>query len=58
VLSTLSFATPQAWFLRGVENMTGGAGASAVLGPTAAILVVAVITGTLAFMRQDRLVAR
>ena len=34
-LAALSLVTPQAWFLRGIENMTGGAGASAVLGPVA-----------------------
>jgi linearmycin/streptolysin S transport system permease protein len=58
LLATASLATPQAWFLRGLENMTGGAGAGAVLGPAAAILAFAVITGSLAFMRQARLVAR
>jgi linearmycin/streptolysin S transport system permease protein len=58
VLATLSLATPQAWFLRGLENMSGGAGAGAVLGPTAAILIFAAITGGLAFARAGRLVAR
>jgi ABC-2 type transport system permease protein len=58
LLATLSLVTPQAWFLRGIENMTGGAGASAVLGPAAAILAFAIITGSLAFMRAGRLVAR
>ena len=58
LLATLSLATPQAWFLRGIENMSAGAGAGAVLGPAAAILAFAVITGTLAFMRLDRLVAQ
>ena len=58
VLAAASLATPQAWFLRGIENMTGGAGPSAVLGPVAAILAFALITGSLAFLRQGRLVAR
>jgi ABC-2 type transport system permease protein len=58
LLAALSLATPQAWFLRGIENMTGGAGAGAVLGPAAAILIFAVITGSLAFVRQGRLIAR
>jgi ABC-2 type transport system permease protein len=57
LLATLSLATPQAWFLRGIENMTGGLGPSAVLGPVVAILAFAVITGTLAFARAGRLVA-
>ncbi|MGZ4251638.1 MAG: ABC transporter permease [Solirubrobacteraceae bacterium] len=58
LLAALSLATPQAWFLRGLENMAGGAGVHAVLGPTAAILVFAAITGAFAFMRLGRLVAR
>jgi ABC-2 type transport system permease protein len=58
VLAALSLATPQAWFLRGIENMTGGGGPSDVLGPVAAILAFALVTGTLAFARLGRLVAR
>ena len=58
LLAALSLATPQAWFMRGLENMTGGAGVHAVLGPAAAILAFAAITGTFAFMRLGRLVAR
>ncbi len=58
LLAVLSLATPQAWFLRGVENMTGGAGAGAVLGPVAAMLAFAAITGSLALARVRRLVAR
>jgi ABC-2 type transport system permease protein len=58
LLATLSLITPQAWFMRGLENMTGGGGASAVLGPAAAILIFAAITGTLAFTRIGTLIAR
>ena len=58
LLAALSLATPQAWFMRGLENLTGGAGVSAVLGPAAAILGFAAITGGLAFIRSGRLVAR
>jgi hypothetical protein len=38
--------------------MSGGAGAGAVLGPVAAILAFAAITGSLAFARAGKLVAR
>ena len=48
----------EAWFLRGIENLVGGAGAGAVLGPAAAILVFAAVTGTAAFLRAGRLSAR
>jgi ABC-2 type transport system permease protein len=57
LIATLSLATPQAWFLRGIENMTGGAGAAAVLGPVAAILAFAAVTGALALARAGKLVA-
>ena len=58
LLAALSLATPQAWFLRGLDDLTGGAGAHAVLGPVAAILVFALVTGSLAVMRIGRLVGR
>jgi ABC-2 type transport system permease protein len=58
LLAALSLVTPQAWFMRGLENMTGGAGAGAVLGPVAAILAFAAVTGAIAFARLGRLVAR
>jgi ABC-2 type transport system permease protein len=57
LLAAASLATPQAWFIRGIENLTGGAGPSAVLGPVAAMLAFAAVTGALAFMRIGRLVA-
>ena len=58
LIAALSLATPQAWFLRGLENLTGGAGAGAVAGPVAAMLAFAVVTGALALMRIGRLIAR
>ncbi len=58
LLGTLSLATPQAWFLRGIEDLAGGAGPGVVLGPVAAILAFAAVTGSLAFLRAGRLVAR
>ena len=57
VLAVLSLATPQAWFLRGIQNLAGGAGPHVVLGPTLAILVFALVTGGLAFSRSRKLVA-
>lgn len=57
-LAALSLLTPQAWFLRGIENLAGGAGARAALGPVLVMLVFAFVTGTAAFLRSNRLVAR
>ena len=58
VLATLSLATPQAWFLRGIENLAGGQGAHVVAGPVLAILLFAAVTGTFAFLRAGRLISR
>lgn len=58
VLAKLSLATPQAWFLRGIDNLEGGAGAHVALGPAAAILAFAAVTGTAAFLRAGKLSPR
>ena len=56
-LAALSLVSPHAWFLRGLQELSGGASASAALGPAAAILAFAVLAGGLAAMRVKRLVA-
>ena len=58
LLALLSLATPQAWFLRGIENLAGGAGARRVIGPAAGDPAFAAVTGAIAFARAGRLVAR
>jgi len=58
VLAGLSLLTPQAWFLRGIEDLSGGDGPGAVAGPVAAILAVALVAGALALARARRLTAR
>lgn len=58
LLESVSLATPHAWFLRGLENLTGGAGPGAALGPTLAILAFAAAVGSLAWIRSGRLLAR
>ena len=57
VLETVSLATPHAWFLRGLENLSGGAGPGAALVPVAAILAFAAVVGSLAWLRTGRLLA-
>lgn len=51
VLGTVRLATPHAWFLRGIEDLTGGAGPGAALGPAAAMLAFAVVIGAVSFLR-------
>ena len=57
-LAALSLLTPHAWFLRGIENMAGGEGASAVVGPVLVMLAFAAVVGAVAFARAGRLIAR
>jgi ABC-2 type transport system permease protein len=57
VLAALTLVAPQAWFLRGLDDLTGGAGANAVLGPVGVMLAFAAVTGALALTRIRRLIA-
>ncbi|HEX5297438.1 MAG TPA: ABC transporter permease [Streptosporangiaceae bacterium] len=54
VLSTLTFAAPQAWFLRGLGDLRGGSLAVVWL-PALAMLGFAVVAGGLALFRLRRL---
>jgi ABC-2 type transport system permease protein len=54
VLSTLTFAAPQAWFLRGLGDLRGGS-LSVIWVPVLAMLGFAVVTGGLALFRLRRL---
>jgi ABC-2 type transport system permease protein len=54
VLSALTFAAPQAWFLRGLGDLRGGS-LSAVWVPALAMLGFAVVTGGVALFRLRRL---
>lgn len=55
VLAKLSLLTPHAWFLRGLEESSSGAGVRGVLGPAGAILAIAAVAAALAFARAGRL---
>jgi ABC-2 type transport system permease protein len=54
ILSRLTFAAPQAWFLRGLGDLRGGS-ISAVWVPAAALLAFAVVTGGLALTRLKQM---
>lgn len=54
VLSTLTFAAPQAWFLRGLGDLRGGS-LSVIWVPVLAMLGFAAVTGGLALFRLRRL---
>jgi ABC-2 type transport system permease protein len=57
VLGALSLVSPHGWFLRGLQELSGGASATAALGPAAAILLFALLAGGIAATRVNRLVA-
>lgn len=54
LFAKVSLLTPHAWFLRGLGELAGGAGPSAVLPSVAAILAFAVVTGSVATVRLGR----
>jgi len=56
LIATLSLATPHSWFLRGLENLSGGGRPESVLGPAAAILAFAAVTGAIALSRVGKLI--
>jgi len=55
LLATLSLATPHAWFLRGLADLSGGV--VDVLPAVAALLTIGLATGTVAVLRIDKVVA-
>lgn len=57
-IAAASLATPQAWFLRGVEDLSAGDGAGSVAGPVFAMLAFAAVMAALAVPRLGRLTGR
>lgn len=54
LLSNLTFATPHAWFMRGLGDLAGGAEWTVVLPSVGAMLVFAVVTGALGWVLVNR----
>jgi linearmycin/streptolysin S transport system permease protein len=57
-LSKLTYITPHAWFLRGLGDLTSGAPWTAALPAAGAIMVFALVTGTIAALLMRRRWAR
>lgn len=55
VFATIGRLTPHSWFLRGLADLSGGAGAGAVLPSVMAILTFALVAGGIAALRHKRL---
>jgi ABC-2 type transport system permease protein len=56
-LATVSLVTPHAWFMRGLGGLAGGGTAVDVLPSVAGLLVIALVTGAVAWRRIARVVA-
>jgi ABC-2 type transport system permease protein len=56
-LANLSLITPQAWLMRGFQELAGGASVLGILPAAGAVLAFAVVLGGIAVARADRLVA-
>ena len=57
-LSTFSLLAPQAWMMRGFQDLATGAGASEVLVPIAALLAFTAVTGGIGVIRARGLLPR
>jgi len=58
LLSSLTYLTPHAWFMRGLADLSSGSPWTAALPAVGAILVFAVVTGTIAFVFLRRRLAK
>lgn len=57
-LSRITFITPHAWFMRGLSEISGGAEWTAALPAAGALLVIAVVLGSIAWVLMQRRQAR
>ncbi len=56
-MAALSFITPHAWFLRGINDLAGGGGIAVVVPSLAVLATVGLVTGGLGLLRARRVVA-
>jgi len=54
-LSRLSLLTPQAWFMRGLSDLSGGGDWAVVLPAVLAMLTFGAVTGSVAMLRLERM---
>lgn len=57
-LGTLRFLSPQGWLMDGFQRLSFGASIAEIAVPLAAVLGIAIVTGTMAWGRATRLVVR
>jgi len=57
VLGTIRFLSPQGWLMQGFQDLADGASVTGIATPLAGVLTIAVVAGTVAWMRARRMVA-
>ncbi|MDH5223668.1 MAG: ABC transporter permease [Actinomycetota bacterium] len=57
-LSTIRFLSPQGWLMEGFQELSYGGSAHDIVRPLSGVLTIALVSGTLAWFRSARLVAR
>jgi ABC-2 type transport system permease protein len=57
-LSTIRFVSPQGWLMLGFQELSSGSSIAGVGAPMAGALAIALVTGGIAWIRAERMVAR
>ncbi|HWC71754.1 MAG TPA: ABC transporter permease [Actinomycetota bacterium] len=58
LLGTIRFLSPQGWLMEGFQELAYGGGLADIAWPLTGVLVIATVTGAIAWMRSKRMVAR
>jgi ABC-2 type transport system permease protein len=58
VLGTIRFLSPQGWLMQGFTDLADGASVAGIAAPLIGVFTIAIVTGTIAWMRAQRMVAR
>ena len=57
LLGTIRFLSPQGWLMQGFTDLADGASVAGIAAPLIGVFTIAIVTGTIAWMRAQRMVA-
>ena len=57
LLGTIRFLSPQGWLMQGFTDLADGASVAGIAAPLIGVFAIAIVTGTIAWMRAQRMVA-
>ena len=57
LLGTIRFLSPQGWLMQGFSDLADGASVAGIAAPLIGVFTIAIVTGTIAWMRARRMVA-